>query len=119
MLDLVPRGSLLEWVDDYLATPDAPLDRVAGKWSNLVPATHIFPPSIRGRVILKAFGVRDPFDRDDPVLYSALHEHAGFSHPGFAFWDDSRWRLRPYRTPKGYVRAPQPPGAREAKGSSH
>ena len=117
MLDLVPRGSLLEWVDDYLATPDTPLDRVSGKWSNLVPATHIFPPSIRDRVVLKAFGVRDPFDRGDPVLYGRMHQHAGFSDPGFAFWDDARWQLRPYRTSTGYVHTPQPPGTREHKGS--
>ena len=119
MFDLVPRGSLLEWVDDYLATPDTPLDRVSGKWANIVPATHIFPPSIRDRVVLKAFGVRDPFDRDDPVLYSRMHEHAGFSNPGFAFWDDASWQLRPYRTSKGYVRMPQPPGTREQKGSTY
>lgn len=119
MLDLVPRGSLLEWVDDYLATPDTPLDRVSGKWSNLVTATHIFPPEVRERVVLKAFGVRDPFDRDDPVLYDAMREHAGFSNPAFAFWDDSSWRLRPYRSTKGFVRAPQPPGTRQAKGTTY
>lgn len=114
MLDLVPRGSLLEWVDDYLANPESPLDRVSGKWSNLVTATHIFPPAIRDRVVLKAFGVRDPMDRDNPVLYEALRQHAGFSDPRFAFWDDASWQLRPYRTPSGYVRAPQPPGGRVA-----
>lgn len=123
MLDLVPRGSLLEWVDDYLAAPDTPLDRVSGKWANLVTATHIFPPEIRARVVLKAFGVRDPFDRDDPVLYGEMHQHAGFSNPNFAFWDDASWQLRPYRSTKGYVREPQPPGARNSgntgKGSSH
>lgn len=117
MLDLVPRGSLLQWVDDYLAAPDTPLDRVSGKWSNLVVATHIFPPEVRDRVVLKAFGVRDPFDRDDPALYGALHEHAGLSNPAFAFWDDASWQLRPYRTTKGYVRAAQPPGTRQTSGS--
>ncbi len=115
MFDLVPRGSLLEWVDDYLASPDAPLDRVSGKWSNLVTATHIFPPEIRDRVVLKAFGVRDPFDRDDPVLYGELHQHAGFSNPAFAFWDDTRWQLRPYRSATGLVIVPEPPGKRASK----
>lgn len=116
MLDLVPRGSLLEWMDDYLTSPDTPLDRVSGKWSNIVVATHVFSPSVRSRVVLKAFGVRDPFDADDPALHRGLHRHGGFSNPAFAFWDERSWRLRPHRTPDGRTLAPLPPGARAASG---
>jgi len=109
-LDLVPRGSLLEWMDDYLTTPETPFDRVAGKWSNIVAARQIFTPSVRGRVVLKSFGVRDEFDRDDPVLFGALGRHDGFSLPGFRFWDDASWQLRPWRTKDGKVVRPGPPG---------
>lgn len=94
MLDLVPRGSLLEWLDDYLTTPHTPLDRVSGKWSNLVTATHIFRPAVRDRVVIKAFGVGDPLDAWSPVLYGAMYQHAGFSDPRFAFWDDASWQFR-------------------------
>lgn len=112
LLDLVPRGSLLEWVDDYLTTPDTPMDRVSGKWSNLVVATHIFTPAVRGRVVIKAFGVKDPADAWSPVLYEGISRHAGFSDPAFAFWDDRYWQLRPHRTRRGTIVAPTPPGLR-------
>lgn len=115
MLDLVPRGSLLEWMDDYLTAPDTPLDRVSGKWSNLVLATHIFSPAVRPRVVLKAFGVRDPIDADDPALYAGMHRHAGFSDPRFAFWDERTWLLRPYRAADGAMVHPKPPGVRAAR----
>lgn len=121
-LDLVPRGSLLEWVDDHLTSPDTPFDRVSGKWTNIVTAPQIFSPSVRDRVVIKAFGVRDPIDVDDPILWGEMHRHTGFSHPDFAFWDDRTWRLRPVRTPSGLVIAPVPPGRRiaeRAAGSSH
>lgn len=112
MLDLVPRGSLLEWMDDYLTSPDTPLDRVSGKWSNIVVATHVFSPAVRSRVVLKAFGVRDPFDAHDAALHRGLHRHGGFSNPAFAFWDERSWRLRPHRNAEGQTLAPLPPGAR-------
>lgn len=115
LLDLVPRGSLLEWVDDHLANPDTPLDRVAGKWTNIVGALQIFPPGVRERVIIKAFGVRDAVDADDPARWSALRQHAGFSDVRFAFWTDDVWQLRAHRTPEGIVvRGRAPGGARAA-----
>lgn len=112
LLDMVPRGSLLEWVDDYFTSPDTPLDRVSGKWTNIVTAPQIFSPAVRDRVVIKAFGVRDPVDAADPVLWGEMHRHTGFSHPHFAFWDDETWRLRPLRLPNGVVVTPRPPGER-------
>lgn len=109
-LDMVPRGSLLEWVDDYLASPETPFDRVSGKWSNLIATQQVFTPAVRARVVLKAFGVRDEFDRDDDVLYRALERHDGFSHPGFRFWDDASWRIRPWQAKDGRIHRPEPPG---------
>jgi hypothetical protein len=109
-LDMVPRGSLLEWVDDYLTTPETPFDRVSGKWSNIVAARQIFTPAVRSRVVLKSFGVRDEFDARDPVLFRDLERHDGLSLPGFRFWDDASWQLRPWRTKDGKVVRPGPPG---------
>lgn len=115
MLDLVPRGSLLEWVDDFLSIPDTPFDRVSGKWENIASATQIFTPAVRDRVIVKSFGVQDPFDRHDPILYRHLDHHAGFSNPDFAFWDEKKWQLRPHALPSGRVRVAGPPGQRSER----
>jgi hypothetical protein len=117
-LDLVPRGSLLEWVDDYLTTPETPFDRVSGKWSNIVAARQVFTPAVRARVVLKSFGVRDRFDADDPVRYRALERHDGLSLPGFRFWDDATWRIRPWRTKDGQLRQPEPPGRQGARAAA-
>jgi hypothetical protein len=56
-LDLPPRGSLLVWVDEFLSTPETPLDRTVGRYENLLPAVHNTPDEVRGRVHIKAFGV--------------------------------------------------------------
>jgi hypothetical protein len=109
-LDLVPRGSILEWVDDYLSSPETPFDRVSGKWSNIVAAQQVFTPAVRARVVVKAFGVRDPFDAGDPARFEGLVRHDGFSRADFRFWDDASWRIRPWRSADGRVHRPEPPG---------
>ncbi|GLC28242.1 hypothetical protein [Roseisolibacter agri] len=91
-LDVVPRGSLLEWIDDYLTAPETPLDRTAGKWPNLILAEHVFPAAVRDRVVLKAFGVRDTLDRGSRVFRRPAR-HGDFSDRRIAFWSDSAWAL--------------------------
>ena len=46
-------SSLLEWLDNSIAQPSSHLDRVIGKWENIMLAVHTIPPEIRGRVHLK------------------------------------------------------------------
>jgi hypothetical protein len=53
-LDLVPRGSLLEWIDNWYTTPSSHPDRRLGKWLNLVQALHLFA-SVKDRFSVKAF----------------------------------------------------------------
>ncbi len=90
-LDLVPRGSLLEWIDDHLASPETPLDRTAGKWENMAAMEYIFPPEVRSRVVLKGFGFRDPRDAEDPFLFKGLAGHGAFDNRHFRWWRDRTW----------------------------
>jgi pimeloyl-ACP methyl ester carboxylesterase len=90
-LDLVPRGSLLEWIDDHLTSPETPLDRTAGKWDNMAAMEYVFPPAVRGRVLLKGFGFQDPRDRGDDFLFSQLTGHGEFDSPKFRFWREETW----------------------------
>ncbi|MDF1837901.1 MAG: hypothetical protein P1V35_08535 [Planctomycetota bacterium] len=53
---IVPRGSLLEWIDVYYTTPSTPQDSVLGKWLNLAPLLHLFTP-IRKHMGVKVFSV--------------------------------------------------------------
>jgi len=54
--DLVPRGSLLEWIDNWYTSPAGPMERRLGKWINLMQALHVFK-KVSERMTLKAFGV--------------------------------------------------------------
>ncbi len=56
-LDLVPRGSLLVWIDGWYTTPTNHTERRLGIWVNAIQALHVFE-SVRGQVTMKGFGVR-------------------------------------------------------------
>lgn len=74
LLDLPPRGTLLEWIDNFLEDPERIVDRVLGKWDNVIQATHIIDKSVRPRVHLKAFGIGSPLD---------LRRHGEFTRKEF------------------------------------
>ncbi|HLU38059.1 MAG TPA: alpha/beta hydrolase, partial [Planctomycetota bacterium] len=54
--DVVPRGSLLEWVDNWYTAPASEIDRTLGKWLNVIPAIWLFE-AVRDRVYIKSFDV--------------------------------------------------------------
>jgi len=93
LLHTMPDGSLLEWVDGYLASPETELDRVIGKWDNIIAASRIFPDSVRGQIHLKGFGYRDGvgFGPDG----SEPHRHGDFDNPGVPFWRCEFWQPVP------------------------
>ncbi len=95
LADLAPDGSLLEWVDGYLSSPETGLDRVVGKWNNVIVASSIIPDSVRGQVHFKAFGYRDGHGygkhRDKP------NRHGDFDEPGVPFWRCDFWQPTPTR----------------------
>lgn len=75
-----PRGSLLEWVDNFFSVPTAHTERRLGKWLNAILALHVFQP-VQELVSLKGFGV----DGD-----SLPQRHGDFNRCPFwqrAFWD--------------------------------
>ncbi len=81
-VDFPPRGSLLVWVDDFLSTPETPLDRTVGRYENLVSAVHNTPDDLRGRVHIKAFGA----GRD----VRAPQKHGDFT-AHLKFWKPECW----------------------------
>jgi hypothetical protein len=88
----IPRGSLLEWIDDYLENSRSPFDRRAGKWRNVALGLHLFPDSVRSRVTIKAFGVRDPIDSG--TLYEKHPaRHGEFNDAKLGFWCRDYWRV--------------------------
>ena len=86
--DLVPRGSLLVWIDDMYSNPHTPIDRTLGRWENVAPASYIIPREIRPRVHLKGFAC---CLTDAPADLPQMH--GDFSR--LAYWDDDTWKPDP------------------------
>ncbi len=77
---LLVEGSLLVWIDDFLATPLTERDRTAGRFENIAEAVYQNTPSeFRRQVHLKKFGVED----------GGPQRHGDFS--GAGFWCRERW----------------------------
>jgi hypothetical protein len=54
--DLIPRGSLLEWIDHWYTSPHSHTYRRLGKWVNMIQAIHLFE-DVREQVTFKGFEV--------------------------------------------------------------
>jgi hypothetical protein len=87
---LIPRGSLLVWIDDFFSSPLTQYDRTVGRWENVIQAYGEFPKELRDRVFLKAF------NRD-----SRIAKHGDFSRA--RFWEETFWQ------PGGAEGNPWPP----------
>ena len=87
-LDLTPRGSLLEWIDNFYTDPPSHLDRVFGKWVNAIQALHLFH-SVSEQVSFKAF---------DSLPDTRPRAHGDFNECPFwreEFWATSGWKHWP------------------------
>ena len=76
-VDLLPRGSLLEWIDNLFSAHHTLLDRRLGKWDNIMQATHMIPVNVGDRVTIKAFGVGA--DQGKPQMHGQFGD--------IEFWD--------------------------------
>ncbi len=81
--EIVPRGSLLVWIDDWFNHPQSFPDRTLGQFENAMLASKMFHPDVQSRIHMLAFGLNPgprPGDDNDP----GPQEHADFS--GYTFW---------------------------------
>jgi hypothetical protein len=78
------RGSLLTWIDDFFANPLTPMDKTLGQYVNFLRTEQIIPPSVRGRVHLKEFGVGGRFVESDPQKHGAFGDKP--------FWEEGFYR---------------------------
>ncbi len=82
--DIMPRGSLLDWVDDFASEPTEFTEVTLGKWENIIRAAHIFPENVRGQVYIKGFGYNN---ETDPQL------HGEFNDLKYEFWKKDFWQI--------------------------
>jgi hypothetical protein len=78
--DLSPRGSLLVWIDEFLANPLTHRDLTLGRYDNFLMAVHNIPESIRERIHIKSFNTGQKYPD-----YPEPQEHGDFKY--FKFWD--------------------------------
>lgn len=95
--ELIPRGSLLCWIDDFLGAPQTPLDRTLGRWDNILQVPYVFPQSLRGRVAIKAFALDRPNSKTSSPPIWQPQIHGDFTQS--PFWDRCFWQPDPPLSP--------------------
>ena len=78
------QGSLVEWLDGFMTTPETDEDRVFGKYENAMSAIHLLPQSIRRRVFYKSFGYYSAFGN-----FGVPYRHADLALG--PFWKCEYW----------------------------
>jgi pimeloyl-ACP methyl ester carboxylesterase len=78
-------GSVLEWLEGILTPPHTYLDRMLGKWDNVLRTLHVFEPAARPRIHIKGFSY-DGKNRKKP------YKHVHFNDPDVPFWTEDFWK---------------------------
>ena len=90
---VLPRGSVLEWIDLFFSDPVSESDLSLGQWVN---ATYLLPRLMRGvegQIVNKAFGVDDP--ETNTIFLNMPEQHTDFSNPALRFWEPQFWEIPP------------------------
>lgn len=86
--ELVSRGSLLVWIDNFLSKPLSPMDRTVGRYDNLLSALHNADPSIRKQISLRVYSAGDSAEYTNPQTHSDVAAR-------FKFWEEACWKPNP------------------------
>lgn len=104
LADLPPRGSLLMWIDNFLANPVSEQDRTFGRWTNL------FLPTPTGRSAIEDFMLH--YGIADSAGKPRVHFRAyGVGHGATARADKFQWNVSPAQSrPSGNELIPETHG---------
>lgn len=89
MFGVVPKGSLLAWIDSRYTHPETHLDRTLGRWANVRTALHIFPEKVRPQMYFKIFG----FGPHEPTTHGEFTQ----GEPGHEYWNPQLWNTNPQK----------------------
>ncbi len=85
---VLPYGSLLEWIDAYFGNPETPEDLMVGQYDTAVLTASELPPSVRGRVHIKAFGYHSG---KGCGAHDMPFKHGQFNDDEVPFWRFGFW----------------------------
>lgn len=88
--NLPPTGSLLVWIDNFLSTPNTPMDRTSGRFTNLMLSLHTTPPGIRPYISIKRFPGGGSSWGETPEGIPANHSDLSGR---FRFWEKACWEV--------------------------
>lgn len=88
---VMPRGSLLIWIDDMFETPRTTLDRTLGRWDNIGHAVYGIPPDVWDQVHWKTFAIH-PHTK---ATGRNPQKHGHFSNAAMAWWRCDFWQPSP------------------------
>jgi hypothetical protein len=99
---LLPSGSLLVYVDEFLEVPKTVPDRTVGQWRNLRGTRHVFFPEEARRWMLfhvfdRAAGWRPLGKGGD--YYRNPTTHGAFNDEDVPFWQDAFWKPEQVKFP--------------------
>ena len=94
--DLAPRGSLLVWIDNFLAKPLSLQQRTIGRYDNLMRSLHDTPDELRGKIHIRVYSAGQDSNENNPLTHSEI---AGL----FKFWDDNCLELEPADAAKNCI----------------
>lgn len=94
---VLPCGSVLEWVNEFLTVPISKEDYTVGIWGFSIVVLLRMMRGVEKQVTLKAFGINDPVTNigKDSMPY----QHTHFSNPEIRFWREEFWNV-PASVPK-------------------
>lgn len=99
---LLPSGSLLVYVDEFLEVPKTVPDRTVGQWRNLRATRHVFfPEEARQWMLFNVFDraeVMVPLDSRPP--YPNPTRHGAFNDAGVPFWLEAVWKPQNLKFPE-------------------
>jgi hypothetical protein len=85
VIDLIPRGTLLNYIDDILQTPATITDRTLGSWENVVRTLPDIPNDLRGQIHDVCFDLL-PWSFASGN-FNQPQNHSSFTSD-FAFWKE-------------------------------
>jgi len=82
LVGLLPAGSLLVWIDNFLTNVRSHVDFRIGRFTPLMLSLHVIEANLRSRIFIKSFSIGSG-DDDDP------NQHGEFNDA--PFWKESFW----------------------------
>ncbi len=87
----LPRGSVLEWIDLYLADPVSVDDLTLGRWDNAAFLMPRLMNTVQSQVVVKAFGLMDPVT--NTIVLDMPGQHTDFGESVLRFWEPAFWEI--------------------------